>query len=381
MRTVNTQKSESKKIKNLRLAVLMGWLLLLFYNFHRYIFKFNSENTSPTYTNTPTSWKVGKYVVLGFIGLFYYLNTSWGNKITKRTLPLILALGITSIYNIFNLYYFKSVSFDETGYVFYLVLLLPYLLSRYSINDLNINYYVWIKRSAIVLFISNLFVILNYLFRGVLPALAYEGSLVRFGAYWDDPNGFGIICVFFFYYFYKKRNYILAICSIICIVLTFSFSCYILLIVISVYYFLFEKRMILPLIIALCILFIVFMSYSDKILDLYTLKQGSIEGHLHNEFKLNLLNGSFYETQFSENWYVSFFYNYFPFSPIILILFLSSIFVYSLKNWKTKKNAICFFLLIVLGSNFFPLLYIFPINFLIVILYLDIFRGSKSKIS
>lgn len=65
------QKSASK---NRRLSnwVAAALILYLFYYSYRYIFKYNAETTSPTYSDTPLAFQLGKYILLAIIliGIF-----------------------------------------------------------------------------------------------------------------------------------------------------------------------------------------------------------------------------------------------------------------------------------------------------------------------
>jgi hypothetical protein len=368
------------KIRNY--AFIAGFCTLLLYNFHRYIFKYNSEGTSPTYTNTPLIWKVGKYLILSMIMACFLSCVNYASRVNKWFVFTYLVVLIILLVNFLNFFIYGVFDAEETEYCFWFLLLTAYWFTEDSVFNININYNKLLTNTALVLFISNGIVIANYYATGRLPALAYEGGLVRFGGFWDDPNAFGIVCVFYFFYFINRQKYILSCIALVNIVLTFSFTSYFLLLI-SIGYWIFtayniyNKKWILFGIFICSLIAMVIVHYFDLIKDLYDVKAESVNEHLTKQLVFNIWPLQNSPLQFSENWYESSFYNYFPVSVLIHLAFLLlslSLF----KNSKDKELKFYFFLFIV-GSFFFSMLYIFPLNFIFIFLLIDYLKRNSAK--
>ena len=195
-----------------RFNLALIYLALLLYNCHKYIFKYNSVVTSPTYQDTPLQWKLGKYFLVTGLIFFLYASVRFGTrtKISAYIFPVIVLLvfGV----NVLSLLFYDEVSFDEIEYGFYLFTLFPFFFI-----DQNVVDYILQKLDGIFVFtsyffiVTNAFVVVNFYINGRLPALAYEGGSVRFGGLWDDPNGFGLLCVFLMFYMYLTKRRILAL--------------------------------------------------------------------------------------------------------------------------------------------------------------------------
>ena len=356
--------------------LLMYWFVVL-YNFHRYIFKYNSEGTSPTYANTPLIWQIGKYLILFVLLPIFYSCLHYRKKLYKEYAVIYFWIFFVVLINILNFFAWGSIFVDEIEYCIWFVAFLPYCFAVQDLNSLGIDFEKILKWTAIILFISNLIAVANFYLFGRLPALAYEGGLVRFGSFWDDPNSFGIICVFFAFYFLDRGKLILSMASFANILITVSFASY-LLCVAAVAFWTFRNYKSIDkkwLLIGLGLMFILIISviiYFDKLYDLYLIKEDSVMAHLVDNLVFSFYPLQNSGLQFSENWYVSVFYNYFPFSIILWLItfyFFINLFV-TISNREIKF----FFFLMLFSMFFFSTLYSFPLNVVFAIILLDYFK-------
>jgi len=368
------------RIRNI--TFITGFCILLLYNFHRYIFKYNAEGTSPTYANTPLIWKIGKYILLSVTMAVFFAVLNYTRKVNKWFLVINGLVLVVLAINLLNYAIYGVFDTEETEYCYWFLLLVPYCFAEDSIFTFKVNYEKLLTIAAFVLFVSNGFAVANYYLTGRLPALGYEGGLVRFGGFWDDPNSFGIICVFYFFYFIKRKRYILSGIAVINIVLTFSFTAYLLLLLSIVYwtvttYKTYNKKWALFGISIFIFLAAIFVYFFDLIMSLYEIKSVSVSEHLTKQMIFNFVPLARSPLQFSENWYESSFYNYFPFSIIIHLCFLV-LFLNLFKN-RQYKDLKFFFFLFITASAFFSMLYTFPINFIFIFLLIDYIKGIKSN--
>ena len=368
------------KIRNI--TFITGFCTLLLYNFHRYIFKYNAEGTSPTYANTPLVWKIGKYIILSMILVVFYAVLNYTQKISKWFLVIYGLILLVLVINLLNFIIYGVFDTEETEYCYWFLLLIPYCFSEDSIFSIKLNYDKLLTVAAVILFLSNGLALANYFLTGRLPALGYEGGLSRFGGFWDDPNSFGIICVFYFYYFVRRERYFLTGIAVVSIIITFSFTAYLLLLLSIVYwtiptYKTFNKKWALFGISTFLLLAGIFVYFFDLIMSLYEIKSVSVSEHLTKKMIFNLVPLDHSPLQFSENWFESSFYNYFPLSIIIHLCFLI-LFLSLFKNGKYKDLKFFFFLFIA-ASAFFSMLYTFPINFIFIFLLTDYIKGFKHK--
>lgn len=360
-----------------KLNVYLIIAVLIFYNFHRYIFKYNSELTSPTYTNTPLIWQIGKYPILTILVLFFYLGSRFRGKLNDVFIIIYGFVLFVLLINIGSCLFYGDISFKELEYCFYFILALPYC---FVIDDLVINWDKVIRLTAISLFLSNLAAMYNFVFTGRLPALGYEGGLVRFGGFWDDPNGYGFICVFFLFYFLIKRRYFLVFLTFVSILFTFSFTAYIML-CFSTVFWLHERfksinyKVILGIVLFIVLIIVVVLYNYDYISDLMTSKSGSLDQHLSNSLVFNLYPLANTSIQFSETWYLSFFYNYFPVSVPALA---GCCYLLYRSFKKGVPVMVRFYLFIYLFyCLFLPMYYVFPLNFIFIVLLIFSLKGSS----
>ena len=273
--------------------------------------------------------------------------------------------------------YTKSI-FDEFEYPLYFFMLSPlFLFPQNFIQKIVYEIDKLLIIAAWILIFSNLYIYINYILFDRLPAHAYVGTLVRFGGLWDDPNGFSFFCVFLFFILWRKKNFITCFGLLINIVFAFSFASYLLFIFSFFYWVIIDRFKIkgihvlaIIFIITIIILFFLFVITPENIYyfkGIYEAKKGSIEVHK------KLLNLNFYfipltneGVQFSETWMLSFFFNYFPISPIAIFglfhLLFKQIFT------RDKSYIIYYITIFIIGMFFLPLLYVFPINFIFILL-------------
>ena len=318
--------------------------MIFFYNFHKYIFQYGDTGTSPTYSDTPVIWKLSKYVIL-------FSTCTYIIAVNKIRLKFVLNNWILIFLMSFNLlalifYFLRSgeVIFEELEYIVWFILYLILLAVDEKLIIEIANYFDEnIKLIIGILFLGNVFAISNYLIFGRLPALAFEGILVRFGGLWDDPNGFGFLCSVFTAMAYKNKWWIILIGLVVSICLTFSISSFI--------NFLF---------------ILLFFNFNNQILDFSALKQGSIEQHTdfgNTAFSLFAPLTNKYVKY--ETWLFGYFVNYTPISLFGLFL----IFFYWIK--KILSNDRSFFsiyiIVFIFGNLFIPLIEDFPISLLFFI--------------
>lgn len=357
------------------------FLILAFYNFHRYLFKYGSADfTSEVkeYTPTPIQWQLGKYIIVAFIMAGIYFTGKYNRLVKKEFIFFYLLLTYILLINIASGIIYKrvinfslgevvinSLNFDELEYIVFGFFLLPMVFLKFNNKLLTqenlkkvINLFTWIS------ILSNIIVIINYFVFDILPFHSFKGtSFIRFGGFWDDPNGFSIINCFFLFNAFAQRNLKTAIPLIINIILAISFTGYVLLFTI-IGYFMFRN----PKMLILGILFLLFLAgvaYAniETIQSILELKKGSLEAHANTEFNL-VLFPLLQPLIFHETWYFSFNINYPPFSYLATsIIFIQLIKFYFIDSFTIQKS---FFIIFFIASFFLPVVYIFPLNFILL---------------
>ena len=74
---------------------LIEYFFLNIYLWYRYAFRYNSTLTSPTYYDTPTIWKIGKYIIIVvFLGMYVVLNGFKIKSSYKKLTILLMAVSI-----------------------------------------------------------------------------------------------------------------------------------------------------------------------------------------------------------------------------------------------------------------------------------------------
>ncbi len=342
---------------------------MLLYNSHRYLFKYNSVGTSPTYTDTPLSWKLGKYILFLVILLVIFATSRFTFR--KSVVPQVffsLSLLLLAI-NFLNVVFYRSVFFDEIEYILLFLMTFPFFfISERVIEYISENLDYLIELTAKFFIVSDIFVFANFVFFDRLPALAYEGSLmIRFGGFWDDPNGFGLMSVFLLFCNFQKRRYFLSLGLLFCIILTGSLSSFILLFISIIYWSGIVSKRVSSIFFyfgLVSILFAVtlFVSYNQEIFNYLAAKQSSLNAHTKFNIGFTPLPLLLQPLRFHESWLWSFFINYFPISIFIIGMIFHFVFN---AFFKTRRTFIHYFLLIFLfGNLFIPFFYVFPLNFI-----------------
>jgi hypothetical protein len=123
-----------------------------------------------------------------------------------------------------------------------------------------------------------------------------------------------------------------------------------------------------PKMLILGILFLLFLAgvaYAniETIQNILELKKGSLEAHANTEFNF-VLFPLLQPLIFHETWYLSFNINYAPFSYLVTsIIFIQLIKFYFIDSFTIQKS---FFIIFFIASFFLPVLYIFPLNFILL---------------
>ena len=200
--------------------------LFLFYYSYRYLFKYNSETTSPTYQNTPTLFKLLKYVLLAIVILMLLMSVVF--KKVKIKLDAIMCVLI--LLNL-NMFFVVCICHSINSIIFLIFLM---IVTIFYIFGTNISLVEIKKVLDIYLYFAIVYELIQlvlYYSVGRLPALAYPtGNLtdVRFGGPIDDPNGFGILLSFFisyvFYEFKGKKRIAFVSILLLFLILTWSLT-------------------------------------------------------------------------------------------------------------------------------------------------------------
>lgn len=362
-------------IKNRLWKILMYVCIL--YNFHRYIFKYSHGGyPKDGYQQTPLTWQIGKFVILGVILIVIYVLSDFDKKIKKSIVIFYFFIFLILSINILSGLIYKSFSTDEIEYCIYTIMLLPMgIMTKVEIESLACEFKKSMYNCQLIIIISNWIIIYNYYVNKVLPFHAYEGVLIRFGGFWDDPNTLAIFSAFLFGYAIINKQYLWALFNVINIVLSISFGGYILLFVIGIYLLVKSsislKRKALILILCFSSLIVVLIYSADFISAIYDAKRESVSEHTTVDLLLSpvpLIN----PIQFHETWFISLNVNYFPFSILIdsFIIFLL------MKALLSKVISLQYILIIIfcVASIFLPFLYMFPINFVSLILLIFYLR-------
>jgi hypothetical protein len=175
------------------------------YYFHRWVFRFNNAQTSPTYETTPFVWQAGKYVLMAVAALGLWAWLMWQDRdhppwwrVPYRstgglagTLAWFLAYGglvvLAAVRGAPNVR-------DLAAIFFFLPVVLALPAAPLSATSMD----VYRRAGLILVGYHAVFTAVQLWFYFVsdrLPALAYAGGLVRFGGGLDDPNGFGVMVV------------------------------------------------------------------------------------------------------------------------------------------------------------------------------------------
>ena len=384
MYITNKQTTNSRIIVNVRVSdyVKVLWQFLiygsLFYNFHRYIFKY-SHGAYPKegYQQTPLVWQAGKFAFIILVLSLIYINSRFINKVPVALIWIYSFFSIVLIINVLSISLYGQVATDEIEYLIYAFALLPIcFLSKNDLVILGNEIDSILNISQYIVILSNWIVIINYFQFGIVPFHAYEGILLRFGGLWDDPNTLAIISAFFLGYAIFRKQYILAALHIVNIVLAISFSGYFLMIATLLYCFQKSGSSKVTRILVLSLLVsvgaILVYSNLDLIMAIYEAKRESVEQHSTFSIDFSLIP-LINPIQFHETWWISLFINYFPISIVVIVI---SIWV-AIKAFfvETKSLQQLMFILFFVSNLFLPFLYMFPVNFISLLFLVLYFKG------
>lgn len=377
-----------KREKTFQKFFLIIYFLFNVYYSYRYIFKYNSEGTSPTYSNTPMLFQVGKYLLAAiFMAVLFLLLFMSDRKINIGGLELVIVLG-------FAVAVLKSLLMGSFDFVVknFIFIIPAYVVTFIKEDDFNKKF---LKLNKFLLFFHLAYSLLQiglYLAVGRLPALAYAGSLVRFGGAWDDPNAFALyliipiaysFCCFMNGSLSKKKRLGCFVLFFVCVVMeiiTFSFAGYLALMICGLMiFFKYSNSARLWGIIIFIILTAIFVGvfYYDKILDIITSKNESISQHLE-AFILkvtheNYIIGFFFGGEkyaFSENLYNIIFMNFGVLYFLAYILVRLYVVRMAVRVYRNDKNDIFYFVSFLFVSIYtislvgIPHAIVFPVNFI-----------------
>ncbi len=285
------RKKNTSMITNL---LIIEYFLINVYFSYRYILQYNFEGTSPTYSNTPFLFQVGKYAVLALGALACLMCCIKGGAKLKLT------FANQAIFAVSSLMIFTTVL---TGEYENIVKILSPLAIAYFIlyvEDLGGFEQKFIRINKILLYYHIVYTAIQlfmfYAF-GRLSALSYP-NFQRYGGGYDDPNSMAMYLVLPIVYlcinglkkgFSPKNVLLLAICLVL-EVLTFGFTGYLALftailalVIIYANEIKFKrenKERNIAFIVAICLVaFIAVVLIFDRILELFNNKLGSIVQH------------------------------------------------------------------------------------------------------
>ena len=266
----------------------LGVALCTFYQSYRYPLQINSAGTSPTYSDTPFVWQVGKFVLAA--PLIAISSVRWlSNSARLPRPPIVIGTLFLSSFALL-----KILNGHDSQYLdvsFWMLFSLVLALSVDSVSILAIDKYFLLLLACA--FGSTLVQVFLFFAFGRLPALAFEGTyFVRFGGFLDDPNGFAAIWFLLMgwsYERFKGRNRFLILAAIIVsLLLTQSWTAIaFLLATLFVYLLISALKRPLSAILAICALplFAIFLArlipllQQGILLEALEAKQTSIEGH------------------------------------------------------------------------------------------------------
>lgn len=367
-----------------------------FYYFYRYMFQYNSETTSPTYSNTPTPIKILKYLISIVAILIIILYIVKKNKKIEIGLIELLLLSFCTIV-IPKL--FLDNSFISSFQ--FIIFILP-AYGVIFIDNINIIKLKKAFKNVLIYHIIYSFVQF-YLFKtqGRLTALGYKNSLVRFGGGWDDPNGFALFLIIPICYLICnclenkvkiKDLVILSICVFLEIT-TFSFAGYIsFLICVILIIFRYNSNVKLWASLSFFIIagLLALYQYKNLIQMFFEMKSRSASTHFDQMIvevnnSISFLFGSKIYIK-RESFYSLLLESYGVFS-LIIFLFIEIYFIYiSYFNLRNNQYNIHFFVayvfiviysIVQLGIPYFSL---FPMNYIyLIIAFLSLNEYRKNR--
>lgn len=369
-----------KKYRLNQKLFLIEYFFLNIYLWYRYAFRYNSTLTSPTYYDTPTTWKMGKYIIIiTFLGLYVVFN-GFGIKMLYKKLTLLLMAASVIVF--IKAVFVKDIDFFAK-WVLVIWAAYPMLTIRmtddFQVRFLQINKVIFIFH---VVYSAVQFAL--YILQGRLPALAYRGGLVRFGGGYDDPNAFAIYLMlpiaFVLYNIIKEhgktKDYLLLAICMILLVMTISFAGFFALGIVGILFlkkYCKKRRMFYLVCLALVCVVIGVVTFKDEIITVMGNKQDSASQHfemLIPQIQDEAVDAYVFGTRkdyFSENFYnqvlnlfgIVFFFLYIAFKIWIVKM------AYSIsKINKYSYSAFVYITTFTIAQIGIPYTTVFPVNFL-----------------
>lgn len=294
-------KNKAEKSNNLTFLIAAAMAVFLFYYSYRYVFRYNSEVTSPTYSSTPLSFQIVKYILMAGLSINIFICIRRYKINGKFNLPLVLIFLILlqGFYGFLTTYSSNSLILICCAMPTFLVMLVKGRISCTIIEKvckIFLCFTILYELLQIALFWSF----------GRLPALGYDSGYitdVRFGGPWDDPNGFALMLSFLIPYVFCKykrfEKFLIGSLLLVFLILTWSLTGIAAFLGACVVYFLinlFFRRdlssvkkitIVLASIIFLLLIFAIVNSlFSEQLKVFLERKMGSIEGHMESwDFK------------------------------------------------------------------------------------------------
>ena len=274
--------------------VCAALILFLYYYIYRYVLQYNSDDTSPTYSNTPVLFQLAKYLILILLLAAFFVFVLLHFRKDARSDALFMAAGLLIIQNV----YIFFVSGDSDAVTMCCCLFLALLIGLSSeeteLGAIDRIFSFFLHFSILYECVQ----IALYFLVGRLPALGYDtGNLtdVRFGGPWDAPNEFALLLAFLLPYAALKyqgwRRALYVAVLIVMLILSWSLTGIATILLIAVVVglkelFLRSKNALHALtacVAGLCALGtfgLVLYFNSSAIHDFVASKMGSIQGHL-----------------------------------------------------------------------------------------------------
>ena len=274
--------------------VCAALILFLYYYIYRYVLQYNSDDTSPTYSNTPVLFQLAKYLILILLLAAFFVFVLLHFRKDARSGALFMAAGLLIIQNV----YIFFVSGDSDAVTMCCCLFLALLIGLSSeeteLGAIDRIFSFFLHFSILYECVQ----IALYFLVGRLPALGYDtGNLtdVRFGGPWDAPNEFALLLAFLLPYAALKykgwRRALYVAVLIVMLILSWSLTGIATILLIAVVVglkelFLRSKNALHALtacVAGLCALGafgLVLYFNSSAIHDFVASKMGSIQGHL-----------------------------------------------------------------------------------------------------
>ncbi len=378
------------KIKSLQRG-RESWILWLsvaictLYQSYRYPLQINSTGTSPTYADTPFGLQAGKFILAAPLFAMSVYKFAHQKASLKSWLMALAALFIASSA------LFKLSGDPDARYLDVAFWMLFSMTLAGSVDSVKVSAIErYLKYLLIYALGSTAVVVFCFFAFGRLPALAYEGSyVIRFGGFWDDPNGFAAVLFLLLAWSYARfrgrRRFFILTAIVISMVITQSWTGLAFLLLISFLWMarIASRRPVLAALLICCgvlaavlVTRYIALSPGEAVQQLLSDKQESIEGHIFPwDFwsirwtRWIALGDSKYNAY--ESWWAAALVNYgVPWlcSCIALTLALIDSLRRGLANASREAKPVywglfifgCYF---AFGSLGLPLFTIFPVNF------------------